>query len=59
MKNNNLLSPKLPWLLWLLLGLWSQRVLAETGPELDLTGHWAGYAALSIFILAYELGDFS
>src|SRR5918992_4347856 len=54
MKNNNF-TPKLPWLLWLLLGLWSQRVLAETGPELDLTGHWAGYAALSIFILAYEL----
>lgn len=55
MKNNNLLFPKLSWLLWLLLGLWPQCVLAETGPELDLTGHWAGYAAVGIFILAYAL----
>src|SRR5918992_1638132 len=55
MKNNNLLSPKLPCLLWLLLGLWSRGTLAETGQHLDLTGHWAGYAAVGIFILAYAL----
>src|SRR5919198_4069180 len=32
-----------------------RKLTMETGQHLDLTGYWAGYAAVGIFILAYAL----
>ena len=32
-----------------------ETALASTGAPLNLTGHWVGYLAIAIFIIAYAL----
>lgn len=53
----SLLKPFVPFSIALLLPFLSQAAEASTDPaqSLDLTGHWAGYAALIIFAFAYIL----
>lgn len=42
----------LAWLFFLIPGT---LVAAEQGQELDLTGHWVGFTAIGIFVIAYAL----
>ena len=46
---------RLPLLICLTLSALPAAALAGTGAPLDLTGHWAGYLAIAIFIVAYAL----